>query len=187
MRAALAEFAQQGYHATSTGAIARRVGVSQPYLFRLFPDKKAIFVAAALRSLEDTRLVMEAAARGLEGAEARRAMAQAYTRLITERPDRLAMQLQSYVAVAAAEAEGDHTLGEAIRAGWTGLWETVHAPLGADTTETSAFMACGMLLGALTTMGFPPGHRAWEWACSALKPAGEAPAPASGPGPPSPG
>ncbi|MGW2725025.1 TetR/AcrR family transcriptional regulator [Streptomyces sp. NPDC001492] len=182
LRAAIAEFARQGYHATSTGAIARRVGVSQPYLFRLFPDKKAIFVAAALRSLEDTRLVMEEAARGLEGTEARSAMGQAYARLITERPDRLAMQLQSSVTVAAAEAAGDRTFGEAIRAGWTRLWETAHAPLGADATETSAFMACGMLLGALTTMGFPPGHRVWEWVGSALEP----PAPTTGPGPRSP-
>ncbi|WP_405896079.1 MULTISPECIES: hypothetical protein [unclassified Streptomyces] len=36
--------------------MAKRVGVTQPYLFRLFPDKKAIFVAALMRSMEDTRL-----------------------------------------------------------------------------------------------------------------------------------
>ncbi len=146
MLVAPAEFARQGYHATSTGAIARRVGVSQPYLFRLFPDKRAIFVAAALRSLEDTRLVMEEAARALEGAQARHAVAQACTRLVMEQPDRLAMQLQSCPAVAAAEAAGDHAFGEAIRGGWTRLWETVHMALGADADETSAFLARGVLL-----------------------------------------
>ena len=36
IEAAFAEFAEHGLHGTSTDAIARRVGVSQPYLFRLF-------------------------------------------------------------------------------------------------------------------------------------------------------
>jgi len=45
VRAAMSEFAHGGYHGTSTEAIARRVGVSQPYLFRLFPNKQAIFLA----------------------------------------------------------------------------------------------------------------------------------------------
>ncbi len=39
--------------------------VTQPYLFRLFPGKKAIFVAALARSMEDTRLAFERAAKGM--------------------------------------------------------------------------------------------------------------------------
>ncbi len=54
IRAATTEFARGGYHGTSTEAIAKRVGVSQPYLFRLFPGKQAIFLAAAERCVEDT-------------------------------------------------------------------------------------------------------------------------------------
>ncbi|MEU1275357.1 TetR/AcrR family transcriptional regulator [Streptomyces sp. NPDC005799] len=54
IRAAIAEFARTGYHGTSTAAIANRVGVTQPYVFRLFPDKRAIFVAALVRSMDDT-------------------------------------------------------------------------------------------------------------------------------------
>ncbi|WP_406530887.1 helix-turn-helix domain-containing protein, partial [Streptomyces sp. I8-5] len=46
IRAAITEFARGGYSATSTEAIAKRVGVSQPYLFRLFPSKQAMFLAA---------------------------------------------------------------------------------------------------------------------------------------------
>ena len=64
IRAAVAEFAITGYHGTTTAVIARRVGVTQPYLFRLFPDKKAIFVAALVRSAEDTRSAFERAADG---------------------------------------------------------------------------------------------------------------------------
>ncbi len=162
IRAAMSEFARGGYHGTSTEAIAKRVGVSQPYLFRLFSGKKAIFLAAATRCVEDTRKVFEEASEGLRGEEALHAMAQAYQELIAKDPDKLQMQLQMYVAVAAAEAAGDHEFGEMVRAGWMGLWDAVHPPLGADVNETTTFLAYGMLINVLMAMGFPPEHRVWE-------------------------
>jgi AcrR family transcriptional regulator len=125
IRAATTEFARGGYHGTSTEAIARRVGVSQPYLFRLFPGKKAIFLAAAERCVEDTIRTFAEAAEGLEGDEALHAMGGAYIKTISEQPERLMMQMQMYLAVAAAEEEGDHEFGEAVRAGWMRLWDTV--------------------------------------------------------------
>ena len=45
LRVAREEFGLSGFSGASTEAIARRVGVSQPYLFRLFPTKKAMFLA----------------------------------------------------------------------------------------------------------------------------------------------
>src|ERR1041384_2512994 len=94
IRAATTEFAQRGYYGTSTEAIAKRVGVSQPYLFRLFPGKKAIFAAASQRCMSDVCRVMMEAAEGLEGEEALRSMADAYVQLISEHPERLQMQMQ---------------------------------------------------------------------------------------------
>ncbi|MCY0934247.1 TetR/AcrR family transcriptional regulator [Streptomyces sp. H34-S4] len=67
LRAAVAEFATGGYHGTSTGVISRRAGVSQPYLFRLFPNKLALFRAAVVRSFERTAAVYEPAAAELRG------------------------------------------------------------------------------------------------------------------------
>src|SRR3954470_14379125 len=89
IRAATAEFARGGYYGTSTEAIAKRVGVSHPNLsgafpakkgiFRPFPGKKPIFLAAAKRCMEDTIRTFHEASKGLEGEEALRAMANAYT------------------------------------------------------------------------------------------------------------
>ncbi len=62
----------------------QRVGVSQPYLFRLFPDKRAMFLAAAQRCMEDTIRAFEEAAKGLEGEGALHAMANAYTKSVAE-------------------------------------------------------------------------------------------------------
>ncbi|MER5756932.1 TetR/AcrR family transcriptional regulator [Streptomyces sp. NPDC002088] len=160
--AATVEFARGGYHGTSTEAIAKRVGVSQPYLFRLFPGKKAIFLATAQRCMEDTVRTFEKAAKGLDGEEALHAMANAYTKVIADQPERLMMQMQTYVAVAAAEQEGDREFGEVVRSAWMRLWDAVHLSLGADLDETTTFLAHGMLINCLVAMGFPPEDRVWE-------------------------
>ncbi|MEU0298842.1 helix-turn-helix domain-containing protein [Streptomyces sp. NPDC006175] len=162
VRAAVAEFARSGYNGTSTEAIAKRVGVSQPYLFRLFPGKQAIFLAASERCLADTREVFMKAAEGLEGEEAEQALAQAYQRLIVDDPDKLLMQMQMYAAVAAAEAAGDHEFGERLRLGWVAMWDEIHLLLGADQDQTTSFLAYGMLINTLASMGFPAGHRVWS-------------------------
>ncbi|MBK6012274.1 TetR/AcrR family transcriptional regulator [Streptomyces sp. MBT53] len=156
IRAAITEFARTGYHGTSTAAIAKPVGVTQPYLFRLFPDKKAIFVAALVRSMEDTRLAFERAADGVEdGEQALQSLTSAYAHLMSTRPETLLMQMQGYVAVAAAEAQSDDLIGEVVRAGWMRIWETVHLSLGADADATASFFACGMLGNTLTAIGLP--------------------------------
>lgn len=170
IRAAITEFARGGYSATSTEAIAKRVGVSQPYLFRLFLNKQAMFLAASERCLEDTRKVFADAAEGLEGDAALHAMATAYQRLVLHDPDKLLMQMQLYAAVAAAEAAGDHEFGESARAGWLRLWEDVHLALGGDADETTTFLAYGMLANTLTSLGFPAGHRVWSGFYASARP-----------------
>src|ERR671918_1470425 len=98
IRAAITEFARGGYQGTSTAAIANRVGVSQPYLFRLFPDKRAIFLAAAMRCTYDIRERFAEVSEGMPPGKAHHAMADAYADMIADR-DRLLFQMQMYVAV----------------------------------------------------------------------------------------
>jgi AcrR family transcriptional regulator len=54
LEAASAEFALRGLHGASTDAIARRAGISQPYLFRLFGSKKELFIAVVDRCYDRT-------------------------------------------------------------------------------------------------------------------------------------
>ncbi|KOG91177.1 TetR/AcrR family transcriptional regulator [Streptomyces varsoviensis] len=162
IRAAMAEFARGGYKGTSTEAIAKRVGVSQPYLFRLFPNKQAIFLAAADRCIQENLEVFVKAAEGLEGAEALHAMGAAYQELIGSDPDKLLLQMQVYVAVASAEAAGDREFGDSVRAGWQKLWDAVRLAAGGDVGEATSFLAHGMLINVFVALGFPPEHRLWE-------------------------
>src|ERR1035437_6505748 len=57
--AASIEFAATGYAGTSTDSIARRAGVSQPYLFQLFGTKKELFLATVRHCFERTARVLE--------------------------------------------------------------------------------------------------------------------------------
>lgn len=119
---------------TSTAPLPRRSpGVS------VSPGKKAIFVAALARSMEDTSLAFERAAKGVDqGEQVLQAMANAYARLVSAHPETLQMQIQGHSVVAAAEAQGDDQIGTLVRTGWTTLWQTVHLAPGADTNETTA-------------------------------------------------
>src|SRR3989440_10487745 len=62
LRAAVAEFAVYGLHGTSTERIAKRVKISQPYIFRLFPSKKDLFLAAIDQCFDRVEAAFRAAA-----------------------------------------------------------------------------------------------------------------------------
>src|ERR1700690_2415328 len=97
--AALIEFAEQGYEGTSTEDIARRAGISQPYLFRLFGTKKELFKGAVSRCMRETLELFQRAAEGKRGEEALKAMGEAYvSELLTGDRIRLRAQMQSYAA-----------------------------------------------------------------------------------------
>src|SRR5438045_9044115 len=88
LEAAVAEFAAHGPASTSTEDVARQAGISQPYLFRLFPTKKALFLALVERCFRRVEDTFTAAARDLTGDAAMAAMAAPYTRLLADRTPR---------------------------------------------------------------------------------------------------
>jgi AcrR family transcriptional regulator len=159
VRAAISEFARGGYASTSTAAIAQRVGVSQPYLFRLFPDKRAIFLAAARSCTALLRERFDEVSHGLSAEEAHDAMAAAYKDLVADR-EWLLFQMQMYVAAATAEQDGDAEFAAEVREVWASLWDLVERRLGSGEAAAD-FISRGMLINVLLGLGFPPEHRFW--------------------------
>jgi len=51
LRVAVHEFARSGFQGTSTEDVARAAGISQPYLFKMFPTKKSLFIALVQQGL----------------------------------------------------------------------------------------------------------------------------------------
>ncbi|MEU3959069.1 helix-turn-helix domain-containing protein [Streptomyces buecherae] len=157
VRVAMSEFAKGGYYGTSTEAIARRVGVSQPYLFRLFPNKRALFKAAAELCFTRTTETFVRVADGLYGEEALEAMGKAYSELIVDR-ELLLMQMQLYVTAGGTD---DEDVVAYVREGWTGMWETVRELSGASSEELDAFFSRGMLINVLVALGVPGDNQCW--------------------------
>ena len=119
LAAAISEFARSGYAGTSTEAIARRAGISQPYLFRLFGTKKDLFVATY--DLVGDRIIREltSVSEGLEGEEALEAMGAAYVELMQD-PELLQVQLHGFAA-----APGDPDIARSCRRTFEVLAEMV--------------------------------------------------------------
>jgi AcrR family transcriptional regulator len=147
IRAAVAEFSVRGLEGTSTSDIAKRVGVSQPYLFRLFPTKKDLFIAATARGAERVIEVFTKAADGKYGEEALAAMGLAYQELLDEDSELLGMQLQQFAAC------HDPDVQRAVRGTMQAIWAVVENASGAPVEERVTFFAKGMLCNAIAAMG----------------------------------
>jgi AcrR family transcriptional regulator len=154
LEAAVAEFAAHGLAGTSTEDVARQAGISQPYLFRLFPTKKALFLALVERCFHRVRDAFTAAAAGRTGEEALDAMGDAYHRLLGDRT-LLLLQMQAYAAC------DDPEIREVTRAGYKKLWELTERLTGLPFERTVEFFAMGMLMNVAAAMDLPAVDERW--------------------------
>src|SRR5947209_5647594 len=102
--AAVLEFAHGGLHGTPVERIAKRVGVTQPYVFSLFGGKRELFLAAVQRDFDAVADVFRRAAEAHDpgGAEpgetVMEAMGKAYIEMLETRREYLMLQHQAYAA-----------------------------------------------------------------------------------------
>lgn len=167
VEAASAEFAMRGYEGATTEAIARRAGVSQPYVVRLFGTKKALFSACCQANFD---LVTETFTRAAEGLPADRrlaAMGDAYGDLLNDR-ERLLMQLQGYAAT------GDPEIRALMRDRYAALYRYVEKLSGATPAELRTFFAIGMLCNVAAALELPEIMGSWPKADAAPPPYGAA-------------
>jgi AcrR family transcriptional regulator len=162
--AAVAEFAVHGLAGTSTEDVARRAGISQPYLFRLFPTKKALFLELVDRCFRRVRDAFIAATGDRTGDEALAAMGDAYERLLEDRI-LLRLQMQAYAAC------DDPEIRAATRAGFKKLWELVERLTGLPFQTVVDFFAVGMLMNVAAAMDLPAVDERWTSWCPKDPPA----------------
>ncbi len=155
LEAALEVFADHGLSGASTDEIARKAGISQPYLFRLFHTKKELFIAAIERCLRETLGTFQDAAAGKSGAEALQAMGRAYGDLVRSNPRRLRTQMQMYAAC------DDPDVCAVVRKGYGALVEYVQRVSGADDERVSEFFARGMLINVVASMDLLDSEEPW--------------------------
>lgn len=141
-------FARTGYHATPVTDVAAAAGISAAYVFRLFPGKLGLFVAAVDHCYERMRTTMErGAANAPDDADAGQvlaAMGDAYVELIRDRDVLLlALHAQSATDVPEIRAAVQRGVGEVVRA--------VTLLSGAEPVAVQQFMAVGLLCQLIVT------------------------------------
>ena len=150
LQTAIGAFAARGYFGTTTTEVAKRAGISQAYVYRLFPNKESLFVAVAERCFVQVRACLEQAAAQATGSSAEAvlaAMGEAYARLIT---DQNLMLIQLH---AQAAAVSEPAVREAVQQGYARVTEYVRGASGGTEQQVQEFFARGMLCHLIASTG----------------------------------
>jgi AcrR family transcriptional regulator len=157
LSSAIAVFAKGGYLGTPVAVVAERAGISTAYVFKLFPSKESLFVAALERCFE---LIQEALAQGAEASADQTpngllsAMGFAYAGLISNR-DLLSLQVHAQSAAEVPEVKA------AFRSGLQSVTLFVKKRSGAADEEVQRFMAYGQLCHLITVLSLSGEHAPW--------------------------
>ena len=166
IEAAMQEFAVGGLNGTPVDTIAKRVGVSTPYLFQLFGTKKELFLAGVRRAFERTVATFRAAAaeagENATPQEVLQKMGLAYGRLLQDRTLLLA-QMQSYAAC------GDPEVRDVVREEYVRLIQFVTAASGAPDQDVRQWLAFGMLMNVAAAMDLGSVDEDWARLCMGLE------------------
>jgi AcrR family transcriptional regulator len=160
LAAAMAEFAIGGLHGTSTEDIARRAGISQPYLFRLFGTKKELFLETVRRGFRHVLQLFQEAAAADPESNVMLSMGRAYGDHRRDRA-RLMFQMQAYAACE------DPDVRKVVREEFAQIYKFVESVSGGDEGRVQEFFKTGMLINVAAAMDL--GALDAPWAHSFLK------------------
>jgi len=154
---ALAVFAQTGYLGTPVAAVATHAKISPAYVFKLFPSKESLFVAALTRCFELVREALdEGAQRSTENTPDAIlwTMGEAYAELIANR-DLLLLQVHAQSAATVPE------IGSALRDGLGAITTFAKSRSGASDEAVQRFIAYGQLCHLIVTSGIEDATEPW--------------------------
>ncbi|GAB2583056.1 TetR/AcrR family transcriptional regulator [Streptomyces capparidis] len=149
LRTAIGAFAARGYFGTTTTEVAKAAGISQAYVYRLFPNKEALFTAVVEHCFVRVRAALEEGAAETEGSTPEAvlsAMGDAYARLISDN-DLMLVQLHAQAA-----AVSEPAIRQAVRAGYARTVEYVRGASGGSEQQVQQFFAVGMLCHLLVSV-----------------------------------
>ncbi len=149
--AATRSFALGGYHGTSTDAVAKQAGVSQPYVVRIFGTKLELFLEVFERSMERIGRafsdVLTAAPFDPDSDDDWGRLGLAYTDLMADR-DLLMVMMHGFAA------GGIDQIAESSRA-CMGAVVAMLRDAGGSEERIRDFVAQGMLMNVLLSMRAP--------------------------------
>lgn len=161
--AAVECFAQKGFYGTTTHEIAQQVGISQPYLYRLYPNKEALFVSAVEHVSVVMTEALQAGAPADADADPDEAWArarEAYAALVA---DRTVLRFLMHANCAA----GEPLVGKAVRRCYATQVDTVRAIFGGDEAAVRTWFGAGMLDNVVAVLGLADLDEPWARVLSA--------------------
>src|SRR3954471_2785686 len=156
---AVRHFAEGGYRGTSTEAIAREAGISQPYLFRLFGTKRELFLVCSDVACDHIAAVFRRVAAEVPQPERLERMGRAYIEELLPERHEILMLMQAYVAGA------DPDIQAHVRERYLRLIAEVAELAEVPPAETFDFFAHGMLLNVIAALDIPGGGKEDWGAC----------------------
>jgi AcrR family transcriptional regulator len=153
----MSAFAERGFLGTPTTEIAKAAGISQAYLFRLFPTKTDLVLAVIERSNERIKeaFVAAAAKARAAGEDPKEAMGDAYGELLEDR-SMLMTQIHQHAAAASMPE-----VAAVSRAWFAELYALVERETELTPEEIHQFFATGMLLNVMAAIGATDEHGPW--------------------------
>jgi AcrR family transcriptional regulator len=157
INSAIAVFAKSGYLGTPIAAVAKRAKISSAYVFKLFPSKQELFVAALEQAFG---LILSTLSDGADRNADQTpdgvlsAMGAAYATLISNR-DLLTLQVHALSAADVPE------IGAAFRKGLQTIAKFVKSRSGATDDAVQRFFAYGQLCHLITTISLDGNSAAW--------------------------
>lgn len=152
LREAIPVFARYGFEGATTAEIAKRAGVAQPYVIKLFETKKALFIAACELNMRTTLVQMRDSAGGKTGHDAMEAMGRAYVERMETNRDSLLLQMQQYAAC------WDEDIQRTVRQCMQDIWNMVVEISGEPLEEIAVFFAKGMMCNVIAAAGRSDGR-----------------------------
>lgn len=153
--AAVEAFAARGFYGTTTSEVAAAAGISQAYLYKIYPDKTAVFVAALDHGSERLAGMLRQSLRehpepeqldaALRSAARRIAEAGALTRLLL------------HASVAAAEPR----ITEAVHRCYAKQYEVLRSHRGATDAAARRYMADSTLANVMRAASADSSDAAW--------------------------
>ena len=148
LTAATRAFARGGYHGTSTDAVAKEAGVSQPYVVRMFGTKLELFLAVFERSAHRIKAafeeVLDAGPFAPDSEDDKARMGLAYTELLRDQ-DFLQVMMHGF------SSGGVPEIAAAARRCMGTIFATIQRT-GWDDEQCRDFVAYGMLLNVMISM-----------------------------------
>ncbi|AIQ21147.1 transcriptional regulator [Paenibacillus sp. FSL H7-0357] len=151
LEAAVVVFAELGYYRATTAQVAERVGISQPYIFKLFKNKEELFVAALDRAFE--RIIRTFKSVEAPADQLLEETIRVYEQLMETHPNEILLQVQ-------ALGIRDEMILHAMQKGMLEvtslvMGKFVAAGMEHPEVEVSTFMANGMLCNIAMALGMP--------------------------------